>query len=91
MYVQTEIDWASINRVLASFVRSLKKSRGTAAKELLISIITVWRVLGERLVFKPYRTQMVGQLSDDYHRRGLDFCSQLQDDDEHMRSKHVEA
>ena len=32
----------------------------------------------KRLVFKPYRNQMV-HLSDDDHRRRLDFCLRLQD------------
>jgi len=46
-------------RVRASFPNSPKKSKGTAANELSISKTTVWRVLGKRLVFKPYRIQMV--------------------------------
>jgi len=44
-----------------------------------MSKTTVWRVLRKRLVFKPYRIQMVQQLSDEDHRRRLDFCLQLQD------------
>jgi len=44
-----------------------------------MSKTTVWRVLRKRLVFKPYRTQMVQKLSDEDHRRRLDFCLQLQD------------
>jgi hypothetical protein len=39
--------------VWASFLHSPKKSTGTAAKELLMSKITEWRVLRERFVFKP--------------------------------------
>jgi len=39
-----------------------------------------WRVLRKRLVFKqPYRIQMIKQLSDEDHRRRLDFCLQLPD------------
>jgi len=68
-----------VERVRASFLQSPKKSTGTAAMELSISKITVWRVLRKRLVFKPYRTQMVQQLSDEDHRRRLYFCLQLQD------------
>jgi hypothetical protein len=44
-----------------------------------MSKTTVWRVLHKRLVFKPYRILMVQQLSDEDHRRWLDFCLQLQD------------
>ena len=43
-----------------------------------MSKTTVWRVLHQRLVFKPYRIQMVQQLSDEDHRCWLDFCLQLQ-------------
>jgi hypothetical protein len=43
-----------------------------------MSKTTVWRVLCKHLVFKPYRIQMVQQLSDD-HRHQLDFCLKLQD------------
>ena len=39
----------------------------------------MWRVLRKRLVFKPYRIQLVQELSDEYHRHRLDFCLQLQD------------
>jgi hypothetical protein len=40
-------------RVQATFLHSLKKSMGTAAKELLMSKTTAWRVLQKCLVFKP--------------------------------------
>ena len=66
-------------RVLAIFLHSPKKSRGTAAKELSMLKTTVWRVVCKHLVFKPYRIQMVEQLSDEDHRRWLVFCLQLQD------------
>ena len=66
-----------VERVRASFMHRLKKSMGTAAKELSMSKTTVWRVLRKRLVFKPYRIQLV-QLWDEDHRRRLDFCLQLQ-------------
>jgi hypothetical protein len=51
---------------------------------------TVWRVLLKRLMFKPYCIQMVQQLSDEDHRRWLDFCLQLQDlisSDDHFLEK----
>jgi hypothetical protein len=40
-----------VERVRASFLQNPKKSTGTAAKELSMSIATVWRVLRKRLVF----------------------------------------
>jgi hypothetical protein len=55
-----------------------------------MSKTTVWRILAKRLVFKPYRIQMVQQLSDEDHRRRLDFCLQLQDfmsSDDHFLEK----
>jgi hypothetical protein len=39
----------------------------------------MWRALNKHFVFKPYRIQMVQQLSDENHRRRLDFCLHLQD------------
>jgi len=62
----------------------------TAAKELSMSKTTVWRVLRKCLVFKPYCIQMVQHLSDEDHRRHLDFCLQLQDlmsSDDHFLEK----
>jgi hypothetical protein len=63
-----------VERVQASFLHSPKKSMATAAKELLMSKTTVWRVLLMCLVFKPYCIQMVQELSDEDHKRQLDFC-----------------
>jgi hypothetical protein len=68
-----------VERLRASSLHSPKKSTGTAAKELSMSKPTVWRVLHKRLAFKPYPIQRVQQLSDEDHRRRLDFCLQLQD------------
>jgi hypothetical protein len=79
----------NVESVRASFLHSPKKSTGTAAKELSMSKTTLWRVLRERLMFKPYRIHMV-QLSDEDHRRRLDFCVQLQDltsSDDHFLGK----
>jgi hypothetical protein len=78
-----------VERVRASSLHIRKKSTGTAAKELSMSK-TVWRVLRKRLVFKSYRIRMVQQLSDEDHRRRLDFCLQLQDlmsSDDHFLGK----
>ena len=55
-----------------------------------MSKTTVWRVLHKRLVFKPYSIQIVQQLSEEDHRRRLDFCLQLQElmsSDEHFLEK----
>jgi hypothetical protein len=54
-----------VERVLPSFLHSPKKWTGTTAKELPMSKTTVWRVQPKRLVFKPYRIQMVQQLDKD--------------------------
>jgi len=43
-----------------------------------MSKTTVCRVLRKRLMFKPYRIQLV-QLWDEDHRRRLHFYLQLQD------------
>jgi len=51
-----------VEQVRASFLHSLKKSTGTAAKELSMPKTTVWKVLCKHLVFKPYYIQMVQQL-----------------------------
>jgi len=69
----------NVERIRTSFLHSPKKSTATAAKELSMSKTTVRRVLRKRLVFKPYRIQMVQQLSDEGHRRRLDFWLQLQE------------
>jgi hypothetical protein len=53
-----------IERVQANFLHSPKKSTGNAAKELSMSKTTVRRVLHKCLIFKPYRIQMVQQLSN---------------------------
>jgi hypothetical protein len=79
-----------VESVGASFLHSPKKSTGTAATELSMSKTTVWRILLKRLVFKPYRIQMIQQMSDEDHRRRLDFCLQLQfvmSSDDHFLEK----
>jgi len=81
---EDDVEW-----VRASFLYSPKKSMVTAAKELSMSKTIVWRVLLVRLVFKPHRVQTV-QLSDEDHRRRLDFCLQFQDlmsSDDHFLEK----
>jgi DNA-binding IclR family transcriptional regulator len=67
-----------VHQVQASFLHSPKKST-VIDKELSMSKTTVWRVLLKLLVFKPYRIQMVQQLSDENYRLWFDFCLQLQD------------
>jgi hypothetical protein len=42
-----------VERVWSSYLHSPKKSMGTAAKGLSMSKTTAWRVLHNRLVFKP--------------------------------------
>jgi hypothetical protein len=62
-----------VERVRTSFLHSPKKSTGTAAKELSMSKTTVWKVLRKRLVFKPYRIQMVQQ----FHVHGSGASSMI--------------
>ena len=79
-----------VERVRAIFLHSPKKSTATLAKELSMSKTTVWMVLRKRLVYKPYRVQMVQQWSDENHRHRLHFCFQLQDlmsSDDHFLEK----
>jgi len=79
-----------VERVRTNFLHSPKKSKATAAKELSMSKTTVWMVLRKRLVYKPYRVQMVQQWSDENHRHRLHFCFQLQDlmsSDDHFLEK----
>ena len=64
---EDDVEW-----VQASFLHGLKKSTGTAVKELSMLKTTVWRVLHKCWVFKPHRIQMVQRLSDEDHRRQLD-------------------
>jgi hypothetical protein len=51
------VDFAEddVERVQASFLHSPKKSTGPAAKELLMSKTTLWKVLHKRLVFSCYK------------------------------------
>jgi len=70
-----------VKRVRVCYLYSPKNSTAAAAKELSTSKTTVWRVLCKCLVFlckflmfQPYRVQTVQQLSDEDHRRYLDFC-----------------
>ena len=69
-----------VEQVQASFLHSPKKSTATAAMEPFMSKTKVWRGLCKHLVFKPYRIQMVQQLSDEDHGRRLDFCLHLQEE-----------
>jgi len=68
-----------VGRVWASFLHSPKKSTGTAVKKISMSKTTVWRVLCKTLMFDQYRIKMVQQLSDEDHRRRLDFYLHLQE------------
>ena len=51
-----------LRRIQESFERSPRKSTCTASRELGIPQLTVWRVLIRRLLFKPYRLQLVQAL-----------------------------
>jgi len=52
----------NVRRIQESFERSPRKSTGRASRELGIPQPNVWRVLRRRLLFKPYRLQLVQAL-----------------------------
>ena len=52
----------NVRRIQESFERSPRKSTRRASRELGIPQPTVWRVLRRRLLFKPYRLQLVQAL-----------------------------
>ena len=49
----------NVRRIQESFERSRRKSTRRASREHGIPQPTVWRVLGRRLMFNPYRLQLV--------------------------------
>jgi len=49
----------NVRRIQESFERSPRKSTRRASRELGIPQLTVWRVLRRRVLFKPYRLQLV--------------------------------
>jgi hypothetical protein len=68
----------TVEGVRASFLHRPKESTKLQLKSYRCGK-QMWRVLRKRLVFKPYRIQIVQQLSDEDHRRQLDFCLQFHD------------
>ena len=52
----------NVRRIKESFERSPRKSNRRASRELGIPQPTVWRLLRRRLLFKPYRIQLVQAL-----------------------------
>jgi len=56
----------NVRRIQDSFERSPRKSTRRAIRELGMPQPTVWRVLRRRLLFKPYRLQLVVSLSPSF-------------------------
>jgi hypothetical protein len=67
----------TVERVRQSFVRSPQKSTVTASRELGVPQKTVWNVLRRHLQFKPYRVQLLQQLTPNDYGRRLEFCIQM--------------
>ena len=64
----------NVRRIKESFERSPRKSTRRASTELGITQPTVWRGLKRRLLFKPYRLQLVQALRPNDKRKRVEFC-----------------
>ena len=67
----------NVRRIQESFERSPRKSTRRASGELGIPQPTVWRVLRCRLLFKPYRLQLVQALRPNDKRKRVEFCDRM--------------
>ena len=65
----------NVRRIQESFGRSPRKSIRRASIELGIPQPTVWCVLRRRLLFKPYRLQLVQALRPNDKRKRVEFCN----------------
>lgn len=73
-----------VGRIEESFVCSPGKSTNRASRELGIPQTTVWKVLRRRLLYKPYRLQLVQALKPNDKDKRLEFCGyvlQMMQDD----------
>lgn len=73
-----------VRRIEESFVRSPRKSTNRASRELGIPQPTVWKVLRKRLLYKPYRLQLVQALKPNDKVKRIEFCDvmlQMMEDD----------
>ncbi|PSN49368.1 hypothetical protein C0J52_12210 [Blattella germanica] len=68
----------AVDRLRASFARSLQKSTHQARRELNIPRSTVWKVLRKRLILCPYRLQLLQALSPDDKINRDEFCRSFQ-------------
>lgn len=64
-------------RIEDSFVRSPRKSTNRASRELGIPQPTVWKVLRRRLLYKPYRLQLVQALKPNDKVKRIEFCDDM--------------
>lgn len=67
----------AVEKVRESFVRSPRKSTRVAGRELGMPHQTVWKVLRTKLQFKPYRLQLLQQITENDKVRRLDFCERM--------------
>ncbi|PNF42612.1 hypothetical protein B7P43_G01283 [Cryptotermes secundus] len=66
-----------VARIRAAFERSPRKSTNRVSRELETPQSTVWRVLTVRLHLKPYRLQLVQELTNDDKRKRMEFCDSM--------------
>jgi len=67
----------NVRRIPESFERSPRKSTRRASRELGMPQPTVWRVLRCRLLFKPYRLQLVQAVHPNDKRNRVEFCDRM--------------
>ena len=63
-----------VEGICQTLLRSPKKSIRRTSMETLITPTTVWRVVGNRLVMKPYKPQLVQAVTADDKRKRKQFC-----------------
>jgi len=67
----------NVRRIRESFERSPRNSTCRAGTELGIPQPTSWCVLRRRLLFKPYRLQLVQALRSNDKRKRVEFCDRM--------------
>jgi hypothetical protein len=67
----------SVQQVRETFRRSLKKSVRRASRELLMPVMTAWKVVRKKLSMKPYKIHLLHMLKEDNNGKQLQFCCQL--------------
>ena len=68
-----------VKRICQTLLQSPKKSIRRTSMETLIFPTTVWRVVGKRLVMKPYKLQVVQVITAADKRKRKQFCVDMQE------------